>query len=107
MYIFSWKNILFCTSEVSTCNPEIFPKFSDKHGKSEDPESILSAYESRQRKTILGVSDQVRYKPDCTASQPQKMVRGLKFRFRKKKNCSIYLAKTKVLISCFVTTHMQ
>ena len=29
-----------------------------------------------------------------------KMVRGLEFRFRKWKDCIIYVAKTKVLVSC-------
>ena len=34
------------------------------------------------------------------AAQPQKMARDLKFRFREKRDCTIYVAKTKALISC-------
>ena len=34
------------------------------------------------------------------------MARGLKFGFRKQKDCTIYEAKTKALISCAVTTQL-
>ena len=34
------------------------------------------------------------------------MARGLKFGFRKQKDCTIYVAKTKALISCAVTTQL-
>ena len=33
------------------------------------------------------------------AVQPQKMARGLKFQIRKKRDCTIHVAKTKALIS--------
>ena len=34
------------------------------------------------------------------------MARGLKFGFRKQKDCTIYVAKTKALISCAVTAQL-
>ena len=37
---------------------------------------------------------------------PQKIVRGLKFWIRKKRDVTIYVAKTKPLISCTVTAHL-
>ena len=41
------------------------------------------------------------------AVQVQKMARGLKFRiFRKKRECTIYVAKTKALISFAVTAKL-
>ena len=48
--------------------------------------------------------------PTCSdanqAVQLQKMVRGLKFRIRKKWDCTIYVAKTKALISFAVTAKL-
>ena len=44
------------------------------------------------RKPVSGVSDQVRQKPS--------------FVFRKKTDCTIYVEKTKVPISCAVTAHL-
>ena len=45
------------------------------------------------------------------AVQPQKTVRGLKFqdlgsRYVDKRDCTIYIAKTKALISCAVTAQL-
>ena len=40
------------------------------------------------------------------AVQLQKMVRGMKFRFRKRKDCTVYVAKTKALISFAVTAKL-
>ena len=40
------------------------------------------------------------------AVQPQKMVRDFKFRIRKYRDCTICVAKTKVLISCAVTAQL-
>ena len=53
------------------------------------------------RKPVFRVSDQVQHKP---AVQPQKMARG--FGFRKKRACTIYTAKTKVLVSCVATVQL-
>ena len=50
------------------------------------------------RKPVLGVFDHV---PHKWAMQALKMARGLGFRER---DCTIYVAKTKVLISCAITT---
>ena len=56
------------------------------------------------RKLVFGVSDQVTHKPGCTITQ---MVTGLKFRiYRKKRDCTIYVAKTKALISFAVTAKL-
>ena len=40
------------------------------------------------------------------AVQSQKMARGLNFGFRKKRDCTIYVAKTKALISFAVTAKL-
>ena len=40
------------------------------------------------------------------AVQSLNMVRGLKFGFRKQRDCTFYVAKTKVLISCAVTAQL-
>ena len=40
------------------------------------------------------------------ALQPQKVARGLKFRFRKLRDCPIYVMKTKAPISCIVTKQL-
>ena len=37
------------------------------------------------------------------AVQPKKLVRGLKFGIKERRDCIIYVAKTKVLIGCAVT----
>ena len=57
------------------------------------------------RKTNALVSDLVRHKPGFTAT---KMARDLIFRFKKVEGgiFSIYVAKTKVLISCAVTAQL-
>ena len=49
------------------------------------------------RQTDCEVSSQVLKNQ---AVQPQKMATGLIFGFSKKKDCTIYVAKTKALISC-------
>ena len=48
------------------------------------------------RKPVFGVSDQVRHKLACAATEDE-------FGFKKKRNCTIRVAKTKALISCAVT----
>ena len=53
------------------------------------------------RKSVFGVSDQVQDNPGCTTTED-----GLRFEisvFRKKRDCTIYVVKTKVLISCVDT----
>ena len=45
------------------------------------------------RKSVFGVSDQVRHKPSCAASQ--KMARGLKPDIGIRDDCTIYEVKTK------------
>ena len=55
------------------------------------------------RKTVFGFltrSDKKR------AVKPQKMAKGLKFRIRKKTECTIYVEKTKALISCAATMQL-
>ena len=52
------------------------------------------------RKPVLGESDQVQHKPGCTTTDDG-------FVFRKKRGCTIYVAKTKVLISFAVTTKLN
>ena len=44
-------------------------------------------------------SDLARHKPGCTA-------RGLKFGFRKERDCTVFAAKTKALICCAVTAQL-
>ena len=51
------------------------------------------------RKPVFGVSDQVGYKPDCAATEDG-------FRFSKKRDCTICVAKTKALIRCAVTVQL-
>ena len=51
------------------------------------------------RKPVFGVSDQVGHKPDCAATEDG-------FGFRKKRDCTICVAKTKALIRCAVTTQL-
>ena len=53
------------------------------------------------RKPVFGVSGQVRHN---RAAQPQKMARGLKFCM--KRDFTIYVAKTKALISFAVTAKL-
>ena len=47
------------------------------------------------RKPVFGVSDQFGHKPDCAATEDG-------FEFRKKRDCTICVAKTKALIRCAV-----
>ena len=53
------------------------------------------------RKPVFKVSDQA---DTNLAVQKQKMARGLKF--REERDCTIYLAKTKTLISCVATAQL-
>ena len=56
------------------------------------------------RKPFFGVSDQVQHKPGCTATED-----GLRLEiseFRKKRDWTICVAKTKVLISCAITAQL-
>ena len=46
------------------------------------------------RKPVFGVSDQVPHKPGCTATED-----GSRLEIRKKRDCTIRVAKTKALIS--------
>ena len=55
------------------------------------------------RKPVFGISDQVGHKPGCTVTQDR---RSLKFRFSKLRDCTIYVAKTKALISFAVTAKL-
>ena len=55
------------------------------------------------RKPVFEVSDQANTN---RAVQKQKMVGGLNFGFRKKRNCTIYGAKTKALISFAATAQL-
>ena len=57
-------------------------------------------------KPVFVVSNQSETKQ---AVRPQKMVIGLKYLyFRKKRHCTVYVAKTKALISCvFVFAYMR
>ena len=55
------------------------------------------------RKRIFGVSDKAYTN---RAVKPQKMVRGLNFGFRKKKDCTLYEAKTKLLDTCAFTVKL-
>ena len=54
----------------------------------------------RDKTKTLG-SDQVRHTPGT-----QKKARSLKFRIKKKRNCTIRVAKTKALISSAITTKL-
>ena len=51
------------------------------------------------RKPVFGVSDHVRNKPGHTLEAEN-------FGFRKKRDCTIYVAKAKALISCAVTAQL-
>ena len=51
------------------------------------------------RKLVFRVSDQVRHKPACT----EKKLKAWNFGFKKKRDCSVRVAKTKALISCAVS----
>ena len=52
------------------------------------------------RKPVFGISDKVQHKPGCTATE-----HGYAW-LRKKTDCTIYVAKTKALISCAVTVQL-
>ena len=61
------------------------------------------------RKSVFGVSDQAQHKPGCTATED-----GLRLEISDLRRifCTIYVLKTKALISCAVTcvrlfSHMQ
>ena len=56
------------------------------------------------RKPVFGVSDQVRHKPGCTTTENgwRLEILGIK----KKRDCTIHIAKTKALISCAVTPQL-
>ena len=68
------------------------------------------------RKTVFGVSDQVRHKPGCAATEDGKRLEISDLRSR---DCTIRVAKSKVLISfavtaidckadlCFLFSHVQ
>ena len=52
------------------------------------------------RKPVFGVSNKVGHKPDCAATEDG-------FGFRKKRDCTICVAKTKALICGFVFTYAK
>ena len=54
----------------------------------------------REKPSLRGLPT---YSDTNQALQPQKMDRDMQFGFRKKRDCTIYEAKTKALISCAVT----
>ena len=56
-------------------------------------------------KSVFGVSDQIRHEPDCTDTEDG--YQGLKVRILRENNdCTIYVAKSKALIGCAVTTQL-
>ena len=56
------------------------------------------------RKPVFGVSAQVRHKPGYYNNRRWLEARNLGF--RKKRDCTFYIAKTKALISCAVTAQL-
>ena len=65
---------------------------------------ILVHMSRHARKAVFRVSDQVRHKAVCTTTED-----GLRleiFGFRKKRDCTIFVVKTKVLVSCAVTAQL-
>ena len=56
------------------------------------------------RKPVFGVSDQIRNKLGCTTTEDGKGFEIL--RFKKERDCTIYVAKTKALISCAATVQL-
>ena len=56
------------------------------------------------RKSVFGVSKKVRHKPGCTSTEDG--LEAWNFGFRKKRDCTLYVAKTKALIICTVTAHL-
>ena len=56
------------------------------------------------RKPVFGVSDQVRHKLGCAATEDD--YKTLYFGFRNKRDCTIYVAKTKALISFAATAKL-
>ena len=64
--------------------------------------SCCSLYMSHDTtKPVFGVSDKVRHKLVNTVSE-----KGQKLGYKKKRDCTIHVAKTKALISCAVTAQM-
>ena len=56
------------------------------------------------RKPVFEISSNIRHKPWCTANED-----GFRLDFsvvRKKRDCTIHVAKTKMLISCLVTVQL-
>ena len=53
------------------------------------------------RKPVIGVSDQVGHR---WAVLNSRRLEAYNFRFRKKRNCTLYLVKIKALISCVMVT---
>ena len=57
-----------------------------------------------ERKPLFGISINIRHKPRCTTNGD-----GFRLDFsvvRKKRDCTIHVAKTKMLISCLVTAQL-
>ena len=70
-----------------------------KHGTSHSIKDL-----SHMRKPTICVSDQVGHKPACTSTQDSRKLKN--YGFRKKRNCTIPVAKTKALISFAVTVKL-
>ena len=56
------------------------------------------------RKPVFGVSDQVRHKPGCSATED--VLRGLKFQIQEVEGFYYLCSETNVLISCAATTQL-
>ena len=56
------------------------------------------------RKPVFGVFNQIRHNPGCQTTEDNKRLELSKF--MKKRDCTIYVAKTKALISCAVTAQL-
>ena len=66
--------------------------------------SFTTIYEPRHEKTCLS-GFLTRFDTNW-AVQPQKMARGLECWIKKKRGCTIYVAKTKAMISCRMTAQL-
>ena len=64
---------------------------------------LLSDLSHVVRKPVFGVADKVRHKSGCTAAEDGKW---LEIGLRNKRDFTIYVAKTKPLSSCAVTTQL-
>ena len=56
------------------------------------------------RKPVFEALDQVLHKPGCIAKR--RLLEAQNFGFRKSRDCTFYVAKTKAVISCSVTVQL-